>query len=82
MPRNRSAGRGRNTVSSLSDRAGRRARGERHGEISRIVHGPHDTAWLYSGTLYASGQDRINHKRNQRAQFWRDFEARAAGGGV
>lgn len=42
-------------------------------DVSAIVHGPHDRAFLYSGTVNGGGQARINHKRNQRAKFWADF---------
>lgn len=55
-------------------RSERRGNGE-IGEIAALVHGPHDRAWLFSGTLNASGQARINHKRNQRAEFWKTFTA-------
>jgi hypothetical protein len=50
----------------------------RHGEIAAIVHGPHDTAWLLSGTINGGGQARINHKRNQRAEFWRTVRIRVS----
>lgn len=57
----------------LIHRKNRAKRRREPGEIARLVHGPHDNAWLYSGTLYASGQARINRKREQRAEFWRAF---------
>lgn len=57
------------------NRADRRHNGQRVGDIAQAVHAPHDRAWLYSGTLNASGQARINHKRNQRAQYWASFAA-------
>lgn len=44
------------------------------GDISALVHGPHGRAWLYSGTENASGQARVNAKRNARAQYWQDFQ--------
>ena len=53
------------------NRKARRKQGERHGDVSLLVHGPHDRAFLYSGTVNGGGQARINAKRNQRAEFWR-----------
>jgi len=62
----------------VKTRAERRAHGRRGGEVARLVHGPHDRAWLFSGTLNASGQQRINHKRNRRAAFWRTVRVRVS----
>lgn len=59
------------------NRAALRKHGQR-GDVSALVHGKHDTAWLYSGTLNASGQARINHKRQQRAEFWRTVRIRVS----
>jgi len=53
-----------------SNRAARRRR-HRRGDISALIHGPHDRAWLHSGTENASGQARVNYKRQQRAEYWR-----------
>jgi hypothetical protein len=59
------------------NRAERRKHGWR-GNISALMHGKHDTAWLYSGTLNASGQARINTKRHHRAEFWRTVRIRVS----
>ena len=53
------------------NRKDRRKLGHRHGDVSALVHGPHDRAFLYSGTLNGGGQARINAKRQQRAEYWR-----------
>jgi len=58
-------------------RAERRKNGHR-GDISALVHGKHDTSWLYSGTPGASGQARINAKRNARAEYWRTVRIRVS----
>lgn len=55
----------------------RREQGER-GDVSALIHGSHDRAWLYSGTLNASGQARVNHKRNVRAEYWRTVRIRVS----
>jgi hypothetical protein len=52
------------------NRKDRRELGHRHGDVAAIVHGPHDRAFLYSGTVNGGGQARINAKRNARAQYW------------
>lgn len=52
-------------------RAARRKTGWR-GDVSALVHGKHDRAFLYSGTVNGGGQARINAKRNARAQYWAD----------
>jgi hypothetical protein len=52
--------------------------GHQPGAVAAIVHGPHDRAWLYSGTIGASGQARINAKRNARAEFWRTVRIRVS----
>lgn len=62
--------------SAQGNRAERRRNGARGGETARLVNGPHDRAWLYSGTLYASGQDRVNRKRDERAEFWHTVRVR------
>jgi hypothetical protein len=59
------------------DRAARRKQHWR-GDISALVHGPHDRAWLYSGTENASGQARVNAKRMQRAEYWRTVQIRVS----
>lgn len=59
-----------------SNRAERRRNGARGGEVARLVNGPHDRAWLYSGTWLGSGQDRVDSKRNARAAFWRTVRVR------
>jgi hypothetical protein len=53
----------------------RAARSQHHrlGDIAALAHGPHDRAWLYSGTINGGGQARINAKRNARAAFWDAF---------
>lgn len=58
-------------------RAERRKHGWR-GDISALVHGSHDNAWLLSGTLNGGGQARINAKRNARAEFWRTVRIRVS----
>jgi hypothetical protein len=63
--------------SSGPNRKARRKQGERHGDVSLLVHGPHDRAFLYSGTVNGGGQARINHKRQQRA-FWRTVRIRVS----
>lgn len=53
-----------------------RRRQHQYGAVSALIHGKHDSAWLYSGTENASGQARINAKRNQRAEYWRTVRVR------
>jgi hypothetical protein len=60
------------------NRATSRKNGQRNGDIAALVHGPHDRAWLLSGTINGGGQARINHKRNQRAEFWRTVRVRVS----
>lgn len=55
------------------NRKERRKNGGRHGDVSALVHGPHDRAFLYSGTVNGGGQARINAKRQQRAEYWAEF---------
>lgn len=60
------------------NRKARRKQGERQGDVSALVHGPHDRAWLYSGTLNGGGQARINHKRQQRLEYRRSVRIRVS----
>jgi hypothetical protein len=55
-----------------------RRKQHQYGTGSALIHGKHDTAWLYSGTENASGQARINAKRNQRAEYWRTVRVRVS----
>lgn len=52
------------------DRKTRRQQGRR-GDVALLVHGPHDRAWLFSGTVNGGGQARVDAKRNARADYWR-----------
>ncbi|MGA5820828.1 hypothetical protein ACPC54_23545 [Kitasatospora sp. NPDC094028] len=56
-----------------SNRAERRRHGWR-GDVSTLVRGPHDRAWLYSGTINGGGQTRINAKRNARTDYWTNYQ--------
>ena len=60
------------------NRKDRRKLGHRHGDVSLLVHGQHDRAFLYSGTVNGGGQARINAKRNQRGAFWAELTASGA----
>lgn len=65
------------TPTAGPNRKDRRKQGWR-GDVSALVHGPHDRAFLYSGTVNGGGQARINAKRTARAEFWRTVRVRVS----